>query len=415
MLQLTEQDKAELIEFLRDIVRTPSLSGQEDRVATRIAAAMRRAGFREVFSDRIGNVVGRMGTGKRPILLYNGHMDTVGVSDPKAWIHDPFGADIVDGVLFGRGASDMKGSLAAMLWGAKLLRESGALAQWNGELVLAAVVQEEPCEGLGMRVLIEEEGLRPDWVVLGEPSNLQLRRGHRGRVELEVVTHGRSCHASRPDLGDNAVYSAARLIFNLEILSEQLGYDAFLGAGSLSVTHVESRAGSRNAVPDYARFIIDRRLTLGETEAKVLAEVQGIIARENVRAEVQVTEHKDASYTGYKTRQRNYYPAWALEADHPLIQAASRAVKRALGYRPTVGQWGFSTDGVYTMGIAGIPTIGFGPGDEAEAHTADEQIRLEDVYKAASVYAELGVEILGRLDEEMIYASNNRRRDTVGR
>jgi putative selenium metabolism hydrolase len=210
-----------------------------------------------------------------------------------------------------------------------------------------------------------------------------------------VVTHGRSCHASRPDRGDNAVYSAARLIFNLEILSEQLGYDAFLGPGSLAVTHVESRAGSRNAIPDYACFVIDRRLTLGETEAKALAEVQNIIARERVRAEVRVTEYEQASYTGYRVQQHNYFPAWALEEEHPLVQAAIRTVKRTLGYRPSIGQWGFSTDGVYTMGVAGIPTIGFGPGEEKHAHTADERIRLADVFKAASVYAQLAVELLG--------------------
>jgi putative selenium metabolism hydrolase len=395
MFQLTDHDKSELVEFLQDIVRTPSPSGKEDRVATRIAAAMRRVGFREVFTDRIGNIVGRMGEGRRPVLLFNGHMDTVGVSDPSAWAHDPFGATIVDGLLYGRGACDMKGSLAAMLWGAKLLHHSGVFKRLKGELVLAAVVQEEPCEGLGMRVLVEEEGLRPDWVVLGEPSNLQLSRGHRGRVEMEVVTHGRSCHAAQPDLGENAVYSAARLIFNLEMLSEQLGYDAFLGSGSLSVTHVESRAGSLNAVPDYARFIVDRRLTLGETEAKALAEVQGIIAREQVRAEVHVTGYEQTSYTGYKARQHNYYPAWALEEEHPLLQAATRAVKKTLGYRPTVGQWAFSTDGVYTMGIAGIPSVGFGPGNQIHAHTADEHIRLEDVFRAAPAYAQIAVELLG--------------------
>jgi putative selenium metabolism hydrolase len=395
VFKVTNHGKNELVEFLQDIVRTPSLSEQEDRVAMRIAAAMRRAGFREVFADCIGNVIGRTGSSKRPLLLYNGHMDTVGVSDPSAWLHDPFGAEIIDGVLYGRGACDMKGALTAMIWGVRLLREAGVLERLNGELIVAAVVQEEPCEGLATRVLMEEQALRPDWVVLGEPSNLQLSRGHRGRVELEVVTHGRSCHAARPDRGDNAVYSAARLIFNLEILAEQLGYDAFLGPGSLSVTHVESRAGSRNAVPDYARFIIDRRLTLGETEAKALAEVQGIIAREQVNAEVRVTEYRGTSYTGFCAQQHNYFPAWALEAEHPLIKTACRAIKDALGYKPTVGQWGFSTDGVYTMGIAGIPTIGFGPGDEKHAHTADEQIRLEDVYRAASAYAQLAVELLG--------------------
>jgi putative selenium metabolism hydrolase len=287
----------------------------------------------------------------------------------------------------------MKGALAAMIWGAKMLRDAGV--RLNGELALAAVVQEEPCEGMAMQALIENKRVRPDWVVLCEPSNLQLRRGQRGRVELEVVTHGRSCHASRPDRGVNAVYSAARLIFNLEMLSEQLGHDAFLGPGSLAVTHVESRAGSRNAIPDYACFIIDRRLTLGETETKALAEVQNIIAREQVRAKVYVTEYTQTSYTGYQARQHNYFPAWALEEDHPLLQTALHTIKKTLGYRPDIGQWSFSTDGVYTMGVAGIPTIGFGPGEEKYAHTANEQIKIEDVFKAATVYAQLAVELLG--------------------
>ena len=123
--------------------------------------------------------------------------------------------------------------------------------------------------------------------------------------------------------------------------------------------------------------------------------MRSIIAREQVRAEVRVTEYKKPSYTGYKIRQHNYFPAWALEEDHPLLQTALRVVKKTLEYRPDIGQWGFSTDGVYTMGAAGIPTIGLGPGEEKYAHKADEQIRLEDVFKATSVYAQVAVELLG--------------------
>ncbi len=399
---LTDRDKTALVEFLQDIIRTPSLSGQEDRVATRVIAAMRRAGFNQIFSDRIGNVIGRIGDvnssipaqdPNRPILLYNAHMDTVAVSDESAWRHNPFGAEVLDGVLYGLGACDMKGALAAMIYGAKLLRDANL--SLKGDLVVACVVQEEPCEGLAMRVLVEEEKIRPNWVVLGEPTNLQISRGQRGRLELKVTTHGRSCHASRPDLGENAIYAAARLIFSLEMLSEQLGHDPFLGAGTLAVTQVESQSSSRNAIPDRANFIIDRRLTLGETEAKALAEVQQSIIREGVQAEVEVSEYTVTSYTGYTCRQREYYPAWALDETHPLVQVAAAAVRETLGYRPVIGQWGFSTDGVYTMGQAGIPTVGFGPGEEKYAHTAEEQIRIEDVFKAASVYARLAADLLG--------------------
>lgn len=396
MFKLTEQDKIELTEFLQALVRTPSLSGQEGDVARLLVSGMKSAGFRQVFIDRIGNAVGRVGDENGPMLLYNGHMDTVGVTDPAAWEHDPYGAIIENGTLFGRGACDMKGALAAMIWGTKLLDREGLLEHLRGELVVAGVVQEEPCEGLGMQFLVEEENLRPDWVVLGEATNLQLSRGHRGRLEIEVAAHGRSSHASRPDLGENAVYNAAHLICAIENLSQNMrGNDDLLGPGSLAVVLVESQAGSRNVIPNIASFVIDRRLTLGETETMALAEVGDALAKQGLDAVLHVTEYKSTSYTGYQAKQRNYFPAWSLEADHPLVQKAVHTVQETLGYQPSVGKWDFGTDASYTMGVAGIPTIGFGPGDEANAHTVNDQIRLEDVFKAALVYAHLALEFLG--------------------
>jgi len=379
--------------FLRDLVQTPSPSTQERAVAERIVTEMKCLGFRDVFIDRVGNVVGWIGPGHGPLLMFNGHMDTVRVSDPDAWSHAPFGATITEDVLYGIGACDMKGGLAAMIYGAKLLRD--AEAALKGDIVVACVVQEEPCEGLGSRVLIEEEGIRPDWVVLGEPTDLGVSRGQRGRLEMRLVTHGRSAHAACPDLGDNAIYTAARLVFGLELLAEQLGDDEFLGPGNLAVTDISSRASSRNAVPDRCELIIDRRLTLGESETKALAEVQRVIAREGVRAEVEVTEYHATSYTGYACHAREFYPAWVMPEDHPLVVSAVSAVREQLKHRPPVDCWNFSTEGVYTAGMAGIPTVGFGPGDPRLAHTADEHVRLADIYAAAGVYARLAVELLG--------------------
>jgi len=383
MFDLSSQDRGDLIAFLQDLVRIPSPSTQEKAMAERLAEEMRRVGFPQVKRDRIGNVIGRLGddTGRR--LIYNGHMDTVGVGDPASWSRDPYGAQIESGVLYGRGACDMKGSLAAIVYGAKALIDADV--QLAGELCVVGVVQEEPCEGLAMQVLVEEEGIRPAFVVLGEPTNLQISRGQRGRVEMKVAVRGRSCHASTPEHGRNAIYDAARLIFGVELLAPQLASDPFLGQGSIAVTQIESSAASRNAIPDTCSFYIDRRLTLGETEARALAEIQGIIAREGVEARVNVTEY----------RAKEFYPPWALDQDHPLVQATTRAIRETLGYRPRIGQWAFSTDGVYTMGRANIPTVGFGPGEERFAHTVDDQIRLADVVAAARVYARLAVELLG--------------------
>jgi putative selenium metabolism hydrolase len=393
MFELGQRDREAMIAFLQDLVRIPSYSTQEGEVAARLIAEMKAVGFRDVRGDRIGNVVGRIGAGSGPILLYNGHMDVVGPGDLSTWQQDPFGARIENGVLYGRGTADMKGALAAMVYGAKMLLDQGI--PLRGELCVAGVVQEEPCEGLSMRVLIEEEGLIPDYVILGEATGLQISRGQRGRMEIKVVSRGRSCHASAPGRGDNAIYTASRLIFGVEMLSQQLAEDRFLGPGTLAVTQIENTAGSRNVVPDTCTFYIDRRLTLGETEAKALAEVQAVLLREEAQAELSVSEYVSTSYTGYEARAKCYYPAWALDREHPLIRRLDRAIRDELGYRPEIGKWDFSTDGVYTMGVAGIPTAGFGPGLEKYAHTADERIRLVDVERAACGYARIATEILG--------------------
>lgn len=382
-----------LASFLQDLVRIPSLSTQEEAVAIRLAQEMRRVGFSEVWTDRIGNVIGRIGAGQGPKLLLNGHMDTVDVGGLSRWPVLPYEGLIRDGVLYGRGACDMKAGLAAMVYAVQALSE--ARVELAGDLYVAAVVQEEPCEGLASRVLIEEEGIRPDWVVLAEPSNLQVRVGHRGRLEMQVKVWGKAAHASSPARGSNAIHNAARLIFGIELLAPRLATDPLLGQGTVAVTEIESHAASRNAVPDCCIFYIDRRLTLGETERKALAEIQNIVNTEEVDAEVSITEYQATSYTGYECRARNAFPAWVMPEDHPLVQATVRSVRDTLGYRPRLGRWSFSTDGTYTAGVANIPTVGFGPGEEQYAHTQEEQVRLNDVVDAARVYARLAVDLLG--------------------
>jgi putative selenium metabolism hydrolase len=390
-LKLSSQDKIDLRAFLRDLVKIPSPSNQEGAVAERIMAEMKDLGLRNVHADCAGNVVGWIGAGRGPLLMLDGHMDTVRVSTPETWHHPPFGAEIENGALYGLGACDMKGGLAAMIHATKLLKDVGL----EGDIVVACVVQEEPCEGMGIQVLIEKEGIDPDWVVLGEPTDLNVSRGQRGRLEMRLITHGCSAHAACPDLGSNAIYAAARLVFGLELLAEQLGNDAFLGPGTLAVTGVSSGVSGDNVIPDRCEMTIDRRLTLGENETMALAEVQRVIAREGIQAQVKVAEHDVTSYTGHTYHKRAFYPAWVIAEDHPLVAATLQAIRVQTKQRPQISRWDFSTDGVYTAGVAGIPTIGFGPGDPHQAHTADEHVRLEDVYTAAEVYARLAVELLG--------------------
>jgi putative selenium metabolism hydrolase len=387
-------EAAALVHFLQELVRIPSLSTHEEAVAVRLAAEMHQVGFQQVWTDRIGNVIGRVGGGAGPKLLLNAHMDTVDVGPLSRWSRPPYAGIIEEGILYGRGACDMKGALAAMVYSVKALLAAGV--ELAGDLYVVGIVQEEPCEGLAMRVLVEEEGIRPDYVVLGEASNLQVSLGHRGRLEMQVIVEGKAAHSSAPALGSNAIHHAARLIFGLELLAPRLGTDPFLGQGTLAVTEIESQAASRNAVPDRCAFFIDRRLTLGETERKALAEIQTIINTEEVNAQVRVTEYQSTSYSGYEAQVRNAFPAWVMPEDHPLVQALARSVRETLGYRPRFRPYVFSTDGTYTAGVANIPTVGFGPGQERHLHTLDEQVRLNDVVDAARVYARLAADLLGR-------------------
>jgi len=386
-------DVAGLTALAQELVRTPSLSGQEGAVAALLAEAMQVHGWQDVHIDRMGNVIGRIGPEGAPGLLLDGHMDTVGVGDAKAWARDPFEGQIVDGVLYGRGASDMKGALAALVFAGQ--RIAAQRDRLNRAVYLCAVVQEEPCEGLAVRHIIENEGIRPMAVVIAEATNLQLARGQRGRIELQVDVYGRSCHASAPERGVNAIYEATRLVFALQLQAPQLSNDSFLGKGSLAVTAIASEAGSRNVVPDHCMVYVDRRLTIGETEATALAEVRRVLSREAIRAEVRVPRYQTTSYTGWQCEQPEVFPAWTTPEDSPLVRQVTASVVSELGLPPRLTRWEFSTDGVYTAGVAGIPTVGFGPGEERYAHTVDDQVRIADLASAAGGYAAIAMRVCG--------------------
>jgi len=390
-LEIPPPDKEPLLSFLQDIIRIPSPSTKERGVVERVAEEMRRVGFAEVFIDEVGNVVGRIGSGGGKRLLYDAHTDTVGIGNPAAWSRDPYGAEIEGGVLYGRGTADNKGALAAMIYGAKSLIDTDL--DLAGDLYVVGTVQEEDCEGYAVGLLCRK--LKPHAVLLGEPTNLQIARGQRGRIMLIVTTHGRSCHASTPELGVNAIYAMNKVVARVEALNSNLAQHPFLGPGSIAVTRIEGEGASLNVVPDTCRAYLDRRLTWGEDEELALTQLREIIHEEGVEAQVETLVYESRSHTGYPCRQKKYFPAWLLEEEHPLVQMGAWTVKRTLGYEPQVIGWRFSTDGVATKGELGIPTIGFGPGEESHCHTTEDQVKVEDLVKAARVYAQLALEFLG--------------------
>jgi putative selenium metabolism hydrolase len=391
-LALSDRDQESVTTFVRDLVRTPSPSCHEGAVARRLAAEMTAVGLEEVHSDRAGNVVGRLGSGSGPVLVFNGHMDHVGAGDPAAWAREPFGASLIDGVVYGRGACDMKGPLAAMVYGAKLLKDAGV--PLVGTLYVVGVVQEETCEGMGMRLLMEEEGWRPDFVVLGEPSNLAVALGQRGRMEMRVSTRGKASHGSAPERGDNAIYKMARLALGVEALNGTLADDPVLGKGTISLTII-SGGSDHNVVPEVCTASLDRRLSRDEDENSALQQIANIAKDAGILAEVEALNYRSQSYTGLACEAHLVFPAWTTLPESPVASAAFSAAEAVLGHSPESVIWRFSTDGVYTAGVAGIPTIGFGPGEERYAHTVEDQIRMADVVTAAHVYARLGALLLG--------------------
>jgi putative selenium metabolism hydrolase len=380
--QATESQREAMIRFLREICAIPSMDSQIKEVGERIAQEMRSLGFQDVRFDHMGNILGRIGTGSRT-LLYDSHIDTVGVGDRAAWPWDPFQGKVENGIFYARGACDEKGSTPGMIYGLALARDLGLLQGWTAYYFGN---MEEWCDGSAPNALVDVEGIRPDFVVIGEPTKMQVYRGHKGRVEMNVVARGRSSHAASNWLGDNAIYKMLPVIAGVRDLDPRLKSHEFLGKGTITVTQIDSLTPSINAVPDECTITLDRRLTFGETKEEAIAQVAALLpAGTDMR--VEMLHYDVPSYTGLVFPLDKYFPAWALDEMHPLVQAGLHTCDLLWDHKPPTGKWNFSTNGTYWMGKAGIPSIGFGPGDEDYAHTAQEQVRLEDVVRAAEWYA----------------------------
>jgi putative selenium metabolism hydrolase len=374
--------EAEIVGFLRDMIAIPAESCREGARCERVMREYRTLGLEEVRFDGLGTVLARVGSGPLTILM-DGHIDCVGVADPRAWEHDPFSGKLDDGQVWGRGAVDELPAIACMAYGARMLADRGIPDEVT--LWLAASVMEEDCDGYCLRHLIEVEGLRPDVVVLGEPTDLGVYRGHRGRLEVSITTRGVSAHAAHPDRGVNAIYKMAPIIADVAALDERLADDEFLGKGTVVVSSIDCTTASLNAVPDSATITIDRRLTAGETAESALAQLRSLPSLGD--AEIAVLDYEATSWRGARAKQEKYFPSWVLPEEHPLVQEVAAAVEEVTGTPPRIGRWGFSTNGVATMGRHGIPTVGFAPGLEELAHSTRERVAVEDLITATAVYS----------------------------
>ena len=382
--------------ILSQMIKIRSLSGGEEKMARLLEKEFRDHGADEVVIDGLGNVIARLGN-KGPVIAFDGHLDTVDMGQRSLWERDPLSGEIVDGRIYGRGAVDQKGGLTAMLASFRILKELGADLPFT--LFYMGTVQEEVCEGLSWRYIINEEKIVPDMVILTEPTGCGICRGQRGRMEMEIQIEGFSCHGSTPELGKNAIYKIAPMLTAIERLNKTLPVDPFLGKGSIAVTRVRSEAPSLNAVPDMAAIYVDRRLTGGETPEDAKNELTGLEEISSVmrnHGRLIIPAYEEPSWRGTTYPALKTYPAWTLDERHHLIEYAGRCHNRLFDTNPEIGKWNFSTNGVVTKGIYDIPTFGYGPGDERMAHAPNESVAIDDIIRCAEFYAYFPWIVVGR-------------------
>lgn len=384
VLKKAEAYKAEISAFLRDMVAIPAESGQEENRIARIEQEMEKAGFDKIEIDPMGNILGYMGQG-RHLVAMDAHIDNVGVGDPNLWDCDPLIGCEDEEVIVGRGTSDQLGGMAGLVYGAKIIKDLGLADDYT--LLVTGTIQEEDCDGLCWQYIINESKIRPDFVVLTEPTSCNVYLGQRGRMEIKVATGGLSCHGSAPERGDNAIYKMAPILTELRALNENLGDHSFLGKGSLTVSEIFYSSPSRCAVADGCSISIDRRLTMGETAENAIQQIKNLPAVKTSSAKVEMYDYRRPSYKGLVYPMEAYFPAWLIEKDHPATRALVEAFNGLFGKDPLIDKWTFSTNGVSIMGLHGIPCVGFGPGHEDQAHAPNEKTWKSELVKAAAMYA----------------------------
>ncbi|OGS44401.1 MAG: hypothetical protein A2539_02085 [Elusimicrobia bacterium RIFOXYD2_FULL_34_15] len=353
------------LKFLQKIVSTKSLSRQEMSVAKIVANEMKSLNYDFVKVDKYGNVVGKIGNGRKKIL-YDAHIDTVGISDIKKWKTNPYKATYKNGNVYGRGSCDDKGCVSAMVYAGALIKKQNLLNDFT--LFVSASAREETGEPFWFDYITKQLKFKPDCVVIGEPSDMKIIRGHKGRSELKITVFGKSVHASVPNKGDNAIYKAIDYIKKINMLNNKYKSKE-LGKPVISVTQIETKNASTNTIPDNCSFFIDRRTIENETAKNVADEIKQIC-------------NKDAVID-----YQHFFKAWILPKEHHLVRSTVNSFKTAFIKQPNVTLWPFCTNGSFTMGEKNIPSIGFGPGSEKYAHVANEQIKFKDVLNAIKLYS----------------------------
>ena len=374
----------DMTKFLRDLIAIPGESCGEEGVIRRIEKEMKAVGFDQVVVDPMGNVLGTMGTGEK-LIAFDAHIDTVGVGNRDNWKFDPYKGYENETEIGGRGASDQLGGIVSAVYGAKVMKDLGLLSD-RYRVLVTGTVQEEDCDGLCWQYILQEDKIKPEFVVITEPTDGNIYRGQRGRMDIRIDVQGVSCHGSAPERGKNAIYMMADILQEVRELNERLHYDPFLGKGTVTVSEIFFTSPSRCAVADSCAVSLDRRLTDGETYQLALQQVAELPSCQKYNAQVSMYKYSRPSWTGLEYPTDCYFPTWVIPAEHPATQAMVESFRGMYG-EPKVDKWTFSTNGVSIMGRYDVPCIGFGPGKEAQAHAPNEITWKADLVKCCAVYA----------------------------
>jgi putative selenium metabolism hydrolase len=384
---ISKQQEEQIISLCQDLIRQKSYSGKENSAVARLQKAFEECGYDDIYIDGYGSIVGHIkGKRKGKKILFDGHIDTVPVPDETKWHYPPFGGELIDNKIYGRGASDMKGALSAMVMSASYFAQSCS-KNFAGDIYVVGGVHEECFEGVAARKISER--VNPDYVVIGEASELNLKRGQRGRAEIIVETEGKSAHSANPEAGVNAVYKMAKLIQKLRDINAP--EDKILGKGILELTDIKSQPyPGASVVPDYCKVTYDRRLLVGETKESVLKPIIDTIKElagsdRQFKAKTYLAKGTETCYTEAIIAGERFFPGWLYEEEDEFVQQALSGLRNA-GLEPEITQYSFCTNGSHYAGERHIKTIGFGPSRENLAHTVDEYIEVEQLLKAAVGY-----------------------------
>lgn len=384
---MDKEREEQVISLCQKLIQQKSYSGEESGVVGVLSENMKQMGFDEVTVDKYGNIIGCI-KGNRPgkKVLFDGHIDTVPVTEEAEWLYPPFAAEIHDGKIYGRGTSDMKGAVAAMTCAASnYAKDTGK--DFAGEIYVAGVVHEECFEGVAAREI--SKSVRPDYVVIGEASQLNLKIGQRGRAEIVIETFGKPCHSANPEKGINAVYKMAKVIGAIRTLVPT--YHPVLGDGILELTDIKSAPyPGASVVPEYCRATYDRRLLVGETKESVLEPINGLLEKlmaedPELKVKASYAVGRERCHTGNEIEGERFFPGWLYDKDDDFVQAVYTKLTEK-GFTPEITQYNFCTNGSHYAGEAKIKTFGLGPSRENLAHTLNEYVEIEQLTKVTECY-----------------------------